>query len=92
MYEIHPVRAGAAAAITFSVLFTICAAAVVLFPEATINFFNTWFHGLDLTLLRPDPPRVLTIRQFVYGLVGVIAVSYLAGSAYALVYNLLKPR
>jgi hypothetical protein len=39
---------GGALAITLAVLYTICAVAFVLAPQATLEFFNAWFHGLNL--------------------------------------------
>jgi len=80
-------RFGAAAALTFSIVYTVCALAVALFPDGTIDFFNNWFHGLDLRLLKPPGGRPLTIGQFIYGLVGAAIVSYAAGAALAGFYN-----
>lgn len=92
MDKLNPSLVGTAAAITFSAVFTGCALAVVLFPEGTMNFFNAWFHGLDLTLLQPPAGRPLTLGQFVYGLVGVATVSFVTGALFAAVYNLIRPR
>ena len=80
-------RFGAAAALTFSILYTVCALAVALFPDGTVDFFNNWFHGLDLRLLRPQGGRPLTIGQFVYGLAGAAVVSFAVGAALAGFYN-----
>ncbi len=92
MNRIDPLTVGSATAITFSIVFTVCALAVALFPDGTISFFNTWFHGLDLNLLKPPGGRPLTINQFFYGLVGVAATSFLVGTLFAAVYNLIRPR
>jgi hypothetical protein len=85
-------RFGAAAALTFSIVYTVCALAVALFPDGTIGFFNYWFHGLDLRLLKPPEGRPLTIEQFFGGLVSVAIVSYATGSALAGFYNALARR
>ena len=79
---------GFAAAATFSVFYAVCALAVVLFPDGTIGFFNTWFHGLDVSLLKPPGGRPLTLIQFFYGLVGVAVVSFAFAATLAGVYNL----
>ena len=92
MEQLNPWIIGCAASITFSIVFTVCALAVVLFPDDTISFFNAWFHGLDLTLLKPSGGRPLTIGQFVYGLFGVAATSFVVGTLFAAVYNLIRPR
>lgn len=88
MNRLQPWSFGFAAAVTFSALYTACALAVVLFPEGTIDFFNAWFHGLDLTLLRPPGGRPLTLGQFFYGLASAAAVSFAMAAALAGFYNL----
>jgi len=77
---------GGALAITLAVLYTICAVAFVLWPEATLSFFNVWLHGVDLTLLR-TVARVFSWSVFAYGLVGLAASLLLAGALFALCYN-----
>jgi hypothetical protein len=79
---------GFAGAVTFSVFYSACALAVALFPDNTIGFFNAWFHGLDLTLLRPPGGRLLTFSQFFYGLVTAAAVSFAIAASLAGFYNL----
>ena len=79
---------GFAAAITFSALYTVCALAVALFPDGTIGFFNAWFHGLDLRLLKPPGGRPLTLGQFLYGLVSAAVVSFAIAATLAAFYNL----
>jgi len=88
MNRLHPWSFGFAGAVTFSVLYTACALAVALFPEGTIGFFNAWFHGLDLTLLKPPGDRPLTLGQFFYGLVSAAAVSFTITASLAGFYNL----
>ena len=85
-------RFGAAAALTFSILYTVCALAVALFPDGTVDFFNNWFHGLDLRLLRPQGGRPLTIGQFASGLASAAAVSFVGGAVLAGAYNVFSSR
>ena len=87
MKRLHPWSFGFAGAMTFSVLYTACALAVVLFPDGTIGFFNAWFHGLDLALLKPPGGRPLTVSQFFYGLVSAAAVSFAIAASLAGLYN-----
>lgn len=89
MNRLQPWSFGFAGAVTFSVLYTACALAVALFPEGTIGFFNGWFHGLDLTLLKRPGGRPLTLGQFFYGLVSAAAVSFAIAASLAGFYNLL---
>ena len=88
MTRLQPLSLGFAGAATFSVLYTVCALAVFLFPDGTIGFFNAWFHGLDLTLLRPPGGRPLTLNQFLYGLGSAAAVSFGVAASAAGFYNL----
>jgi hypothetical protein len=88
MNRLQPWSFGFAGAVTFSVLYTACALAVAFFPEGTVDFFNAWFHGLDLTLLKAPGGRPLTLGQFFYGLVGAAAVSFAVAASLAGFYNL----
>ena len=92
MNGIAPWRFGAATALTFSILYTVCALAVALFPDGTVDFFNNWFHGLDLRLLKPPGGRPLTLGQFAYGLVSAAVVSFGGGAVLAGSYNVLSRR
>jgi len=91
MDRLNPWIIGCTASVTFAIVFTVCALAVVLFPDGTVGFFNAWFHGLDLTLLKPPGGRPLALGQFFYGLAGVVATSFIVGTLFAAVYNLIRP-
>ena len=88
MQRLQPWSFGFAAAMTFSLLYTPCALAVALFPDDTIKFFNAWFQGLDLTLLKRPGGRALTLGQFCYGLFDAAAVSFAVTGSIAGFYNL----
>ena len=92
MNRLQPWSFGLGGAATFSVLYTACALAVAMFPGATIDFFNAWFHGLDLALLKPPGGRPLMLGQFLYGLVSAAAVSFAIAAALAGFYNLFARR
>ncbi len=92
MDKLNPSFVGRAAAIMSSIVFSVSALAVALFPDSTVNLFNSWFHGLDLTLLRPTRGCPLPFGQFFYGLFGVVVVSFVMGTLFAAVYNLIRPR
>ena len=88
MNRLRPWQFGFAGAVTFSVFYSACALAVALFPDNTIGFFNAWFHGLDLTLLRPAGGRPLTLGQYVYGLISAAVMSFVVAASLAGFYNL----
>ena len=79
-----------AAAVTFAALNAICAVAVVISPDATIAFFNNWFHALDLKLLVPSGGRTVTAGQVVYGVISAAVVGFVGGAILAACYNLLN--
>ena len=89
MNAIKPVPFAIATTVTFLLLYAACAIAVALFPEGTVGFFNAWFHGLDLNLLKPAGGRPLTLSQFITGAVGVVIVAFPSGIVLAFVYDLL---
>ena len=88
MNPLPPWKVGIAAAATFALFYTVCALAFVLFPNGTISFFNAWFHGLDLTLLRPPGGRPLTFGQFFYGICSAALVSFVIATTFVGFYNL----
>jgi hypothetical protein len=87
MNHLQPWKFGFAAAVTFSVFYSACSLAVALFPDSTIEFYNAWFHGLDLTSLRPESGRPLHLGQFVFGLVSAAVVSFAMAASFAGLYN-----
>ena len=90
MNSLRPWKSGIAAAAAFSLFYTACALAFVFFPDGTIRFFNAWFHGLDLTLLRPPGGRPLTFGQFFYGVCGAGLVSFVIATTFVGFYNLFS--
>jgi hypothetical protein len=92
MNRLQPARFGAALAVSFALLYVACAFAVALAPDATVAFFNNWFHGIDLALIVPPGGRPLTFAQFVAGLLAAVVVSFGAGAVIAACYNALGRR
>ncbi len=88
MPTLNPWTTGAALAVTLAVVYVLCAAAYALWPAATIDFFDAWFHGLNLANLQAGA-RPFTLGVFVYGLVGIAASGFVTGAVFAASYNLL---
>jgi YHS domain-containing protein len=88
---LQPLRTGLALGLTGVILYVVCAAAFAAWPEATLNFFNAWVHGVDLSVLKPGA-RPFGWGTFVYGLVGIAIAAFLTGVVYAAIYNQLGPR
>ena len=90
MNPLHVWRFALATAISFGLLYIACALAVMLSPGEAIAFFNTWFHGMDLTRLVPPEGKPITLGQFCFGLVSAAVVSFAGGAVLAGTYNLLS--
>lgn len=86
MERLNPWRTGSATALTVAVVSVVCALAVYLSPEGTLEFVNSWTHGLDLTTLRSD--RVWTLGGLAHGLFNVTLTGFLVGVLFAWCYNL----
>ncbi|HZC24793.1 MAG TPA: DUF5676 family membrane protein [Candidatus Binatia bacterium] len=89
MNRLRPWQSGFAGTVTFSVLGIACALAFTMSPDNTIDFFNQWFLGLELRLLRPPGGRPPTLGPLAYGLVGAAVVSFVVAASLASFYNLL---
>ena len=83
---------GAALAVTVGMVYLVCAVAVALFPDGTLAFFNTWLHGLDLTLVKRPATKALTAGEWIYGFVSAVTASFLAGALYGWARNLFSGR
>jgi hypothetical protein len=86
MKKLNPWVIGLALALALAVLYTVCAGAFALWPQATLEFFNAWFHGLNLSGMQSGA-KPFTLGLFVYGLVGVSASAFVTGALYALFVN-----
>lgn len=89
MEKLNPWAMGTALTITFVAVYALCAAAFAIAPAATIDFFNAWFHGLNLAGLQVGA-KPFTFGVFLYGTVGIAAVAFVSGAVFAASYNLLR--
>ena len=92
MNRIQPLQFATATTVTFLILYIACSILVTLFPDGVVSFFNAWFHGLDLNLLKPPGGKPLTIAQFIGGGIGVVVVAFPAGLVLAATYDFLMAR
>ena len=90
MDRLSILSAGIALAITFAFLSGLCALAFALWPDATIDFFSAFMHGLDLKVVRSAAP--LSLGRVLYVLIGLGVVGFVAGVVYASVYNAVTQR
>jgi hypothetical protein len=86
MNRLNPWHTGGAVALMVAIVSVACAAAVYLFPDGTVEFVNSWTHGLDLTVLKSD--RAMTPGSVLLGLFNVSLTGFVIGALFAGSYNL----
>lgn len=90
MPKLVPWRTGAALAVTVVIGYAICAAIFVAFPDASANFMNALFHGLDFRKLQPAGGG-FSLAGFSVAAAVMAAWSFVVGAIFAAVSNLLAP-
>lgn len=88
MLKINPVSLSLA--LTAEALYLACVFSFYFFPAATLRFFNTWFHGIDLVKIASD--TTVTFPGFIIGLITIFVSSYVTGLIFALIYNAFNRR
>ena len=81
---------GAALAVTVGVVYVVCAIAVALSPDGALAFFNTWLHGVDLSLVKRPAAKPLAAAEWIFGFVSAVVAGYLAGALYGWLRNLFS--
>ena len=71
-------------AVLAAILYVVCRLFYLVWPKQTLDFFNTWFHGVDFSVIAKNN---LTVSSFILGLVGIVIVSWLVGALFAIIYN-----
>jgi energy-converting hydrogenase Eha subunit G len=89
MGRLTPWAAGFALAATLAIVYTLCTATFALWPSATLEFFNAWFHGVDLRVLQPATSAFMP-GIFLYGLSGIVLTGFVTGAIYAVMYSLIR--
>lgn len=84
---LNPWRVGGATALTAAIISAVCALAVYLYPQATVDFVNSWTH-IDISTLLVERP--MTLVSLALGLFNVTLTGFLIGALFAGCYNLMK--
>ena len=79
---------GAATALAATLALLSAAVAFVLAPDATLDFFGAFMHGLDLKSLKSAAP--LSFGRVLYGVVGLSIVGFIAGFVFAWTYKVIS--
>lgn len=77
----HPIKFGAALAVTVAIGYAACSALFALFPEAAANFMNALFHGLDFRKLQAAQSP-FTFGGFAYALLVLAAWVFVLGALF----------
>lgn len=88
MDKVNTLGAGIALAVTFALMSALCAVAFILAPDATIDFFGAFMHGLDLNSVRSAAP--ISLGRVLYGVIGLSIVGFIAGFVFAWTYNIIS--
>jgi hypothetical protein len=68
--------------------FIICVIATIIFPEFLMSLFNSWFHGVDLSLLSPANGNwVFGTGNLLLGLLTFPVLGWVTGYFIASLYN-----
>ena len=84
-------RTGLVLALTVGMAYTACALVFGLWPEASAQFMNGLFHGLDFRKLQAGP-AVFGFASFGVSLVGIMLWAFLVGCVFAWFSNRIAPR
>ena len=75
-------------AVTLALISALCVVAFVLAPDATLDFFGAFMHGLDLKAVKAVAP--ISFGRVLYGVMGLSIVGLLAGVVFAWTYNTIN--
>ena len=81
MTRISPLKTGVALAATVAIGYALCTAVFWLWPEASANFMNALFHGLDFRKLQAGA-ALFTFGSFAYGLAVLTAWAFMLGTLF----------
>ncbi len=83
---IEPIRLGLAFGSTFALLYLGCVLIIMtVSKETAIAFFNSLFHGIDVTsIIRTKMP----VYEMVMGIIETFIIGWLTGATIASIYNI----
>lgn len=91
MNRMNPVGLGLTFAITTALLSVACAALVAIAPGQMVAIFQSWWHGLDVTMLANTAPPV-TLQSVAIGLITISAFAFVVGFLFAVIGNLVSSK
>jgi hypothetical protein len=86
---LRPVPLANSAAIVAALFFVLCAIFVAVAPGISLAVLQSWFHGVQLSLL---PGAGMSAGGFVLGITTLVATAWVSAAALATLYNWLGGR
>ena len=87
MNRLSTLSVGVALGTTLALMSMLCALAFALWPDATLDFFGAFVHGLDLGTVKSAAP--ISPGRALYGIVGLGIVGLVTGVVYTSIYNVV---
>jgi hypothetical protein len=88
-HKLRPLLLGSTLALTVAIMYTLCAAAWAMWPEAALDLLNALFHGLDFRRIQL-PPQAYSPAMFFLPLAVMTGWGFVTGALYATLHNLLR--
>ncbi len=84
--ELKPRRIALSLAIVVGIISIVCALLIAVSPQLTMNLFGSIFHGIDVSQIA----STISWGSALLGTLVAIALAYVTGWLFAVVYNSLK--
>jgi hypothetical protein len=89
MSRAKPLVVGSSFSITAGLGYTLCAIAFALFPNFSVDFTTSLFHGLNFSTLKPASGG-FTFFSYLESTLVLMAWAFVMGAAYCSIYNRLS--
>lgn len=86
--KLNPKVVSSSLAAVFGILSLACALLLAVAPTASLNFFGSIFHGIDISKIAVP----VTLSGVLTGLIAIIIVAFVGGWLFAIIYNYLSDR
>ena len=84
MMKHNPTATANALATTGGIFYIVCRILVIIFPDLTFSFAQSWFHGINLV---KSGSWDLSVTGFFAGLVSFMVLAWVTGYIFAVTYN-----
>lgn len=91
MNRINPTALGVAMAITAAVLNLACAGLVAISPGSVMGIFQSWWHGLDVSILA-NTASPMTLKSVATGVISLSAFAFIVGFVFGVTHNMVSRR